>query len=823
MMLRHFIPLATALWLALPASAATEVLYKVGQPAPGGGIVHNVGVAYLNEGSLAHTVLYVAQPPSNQIVTRLIRHDTAEASSQILLSEGDPTPSGIGTIAPLTQLGPGGLFSSAASVIPITSANGLTATYAGINGSTLGSSADETLLILGGPEGPTQLLTESQSIGSPSAFVDSFRDVPSLNANGDLACLIKLRPTLLQTPPPNPIFEEPEENPIHALAIRRLGIDATPVLAARSGETFTTSTGTTATLGTLFQPTLDDSQSVLFGSGYVSPSSFTEYTILHLHQWTPEDGLTTVLSTDQPLPGGTNRTLKKIIDYYSTPNGMIIFKAYWRQGSDDGNGLYRWENDQIEEIFATGSTHPDLPNKVLIAIGRISNVNASGSVAFAAWFGDSLDSEYPFPVLLRTGLFGPTIIDGNLPSVGTYPIRTKDIFEIHIDSQNQVTWFAEVRKDFTDCDVIYQTVDGGVTEVFSTNDQIDSIYLSYYSSLNSAGQVSIYYRYENNLKETALYTPDLHLRPFANFWDDSSSFSSGKSPTPVHRVFLEGPGDPFPSYFSGPSANTVVRALQLGGPAQPMVFMANGGYLRTTQGLTIAPNGTLSGSWHIIGTVTSAGSIAPGSANTLIDGPADLSPGSLLWQTGGSLEIQGTLVRPAHLDISAPAPAPGWHTLITHTQPPTGPTALRSAPDGFVYQIDSSQPGLLRLEVREPVTPFEIWQVTHFGSNASPASAEAADPDDDGWSNLDEFLTGSHPLNSSSFFRLSITPQASGSLRLEWPAIANGLYQIQSSTSLDGSWTPLISLHSTVDGPLYHDVNPNPSPRFFRALRLAQP
>jgi hypothetical protein len=70
--------------------------------------------------------------------------------------------------------------------------------------------------------------------------------------------------------------------------------------------------------------------------------------------------------------------------------------------------------------------------------------------------------------------------------------------------------------------------------------------------------------------------------------------------------------------------------------------------------------------------------------------------------------------------------------------------------------------------VEVALTPFQNWQIQHFGSTTNPAAAADADPDGDGQNNMAEFLAGTDPTNSASAFRItSIAPEGQG-FRITW-------------------------------------------------------
>lgn len=94
----------------------------------------------------------------------------------------------------------------------------------------------------------------------------------------------------------------------------------------------------------------------------------------------------------------------------------------------------------------------------------------------------------------------------------------------------------------------------------------------------------------------------------------------------------------------------------------------------------------------------------------------------------------------------------------------------------------------LRLDSQGDGLP-NSWSTTHFGS-PTPSSANLSrpgdDPDGDGFTNLDEFLLGTNPVDASS--RLAI--DAFDGTTLTWTATPHALYTLESSTDL-ATWTPL--------------------------------
>jgi PKD repeat protein len=107
------------------------------------------------------------------------------------------------------------------------------------------------------------------------------------------------------------------------------------------------------------------------------------------------------------------------------------------------------------------------------------------------------------------------------------------------------------------------------------------------------------------------------------------------------------------------------------------------------------------------------------------------------------------------------------------------------------------------------LTTFENWQTLYFGSTNNPTGDAAADPDGDGFSNLQEFLAGTDPTNSLSSLRIvSIQPQSNG-LFITWLTGVGRTNALQATPSGVGSYsnnfTDLFVVTNTVSPTNYLD------------------
>lgn len=92
------------------------------------------------------------------------------------------------------------------------------------------------------------------------------------------------------------------------------------------------------------------------------------------------------------------------------------------------------------------------------------------------------------------------------------------------------------------------------------------------------------------------------------------------------------------------------------------------------------------------------------------------------------------------------------------------------------------------------------WEQEQLGSLASTAGA---DPDGDGITNADEFLSGTAPLSASSKFAFSSFTANTTAISVSFPTVAGRLYQMEWSSDLSsGSWN---AFGSVIEG----DGNPH--------------
>ncbi len=252
-----------------------------------------------------------------------------------------------------------------------------------------------------------------------------------------------------------------------------------------------------------------------------------------------------------------------------------------------------------------------------------------------------------------------------------------------------------------------------------------------------------------------------------------------------------------------------------------------------SQPVTVNAGATLSGSAALGGTVQVDGRHSPGVQS--ITGPLTYgSAARLVWEIGDSVTASTVTVSPGAL-IEVLANGPGsavdfrdsaWRnarqwTVLSATSisggfglgtvsadasgDPAGPFgsfSISSSPTSVVLQWT-------------PGTAFQIWQYDQFGSNwnSSSIAGPTADPDGDGWSNQDEWVIGSHPLNAASRFTTSLSTSG-----ITFTRTAGRAYRVETSTTLSSGWTLLANVAAGT-GPITVPPPVNPGPkRFYRVV-----
>jgi hypothetical protein len=120
------------------------------------------------------------------------------------------------------------------------------------------------------------------------------------------------------------------------------------------------------------------------------------------------------------------------------------------------------------------------------------------------------------------------------------------------------------------------------------------------------------------------------------------------------------------------------------------------------------------------------------------------------------------------------------------------------------------------------------WRLQYFGNGLTTNSQSCAncDPDGDRFTNLQEYVAGTNPLDSSSFFHISGIAHSGSDIVISFGTVTNRVYRVESTESLaGGGWqTVTNNLPGTGGTVQIHDVGGStPNERFYRLLVQLQP
>lgn len=185
--------------------------------------------------------------------------------------------------------------------------------------------------------------------------------------------------------------------------------------------------------------------------------------------------------------------------------------------------------------------------------------------------------------------------------------------------------------------------------------------------------------------------------------------------------------------------------------------------------------------------------------------------------------IDGTLdqlIVPGHPErsvlfyrISTPGP---------HRMPPLGSAV-----------IDSKATNLVARWIRSLETApslYDDWAKLRLPNSDVDGRGPDADPDGDGESNYEEFLTGQNPAAGENAWRIEATPEPDGRVRLHFPRTANRLFRVEWTTALsrDAAWITLdqpgneLFVASETREAVLWDLPTAATTRFYR-VRIFQP
>ncbi|MGB1261213.1 MAG: type VI secretion system tube protein Hcp [Akkermansiaceae bacterium] len=108
------------------------------------------------------------------------------------------------------------------------------------------------------------------------------------------------------------------------------------------------------------------------------------------------------------------------------------------------------------------------------------------------------------------------------------------------------------------------------------------------------------------------------------------------------------------------------------------------------------------------------------------------------------------------------------------------------------------------------------WE-TAYGLNPESAADATGDPDGDGFTNLQEYIAGTHPKQGNSFFRVSTTLTTSTpqpKVKLIWSGVAGRTYKVEASTNLTSGFSVIHTISPTATGELNYEPAAGAGPYF---------
>jgi hypothetical protein len=115
----------------------------------------------------------------------------------------------------------------------------------------------------------------------------------------------------------------------------------------------------------------------------------------------------------------------------------------------------------------------------------------------------------------------------------------------------------------------------------------------------------------------------------------------------------------------------------------------------------------------------------------------------------------------------------------------------------------------------------DAWEIQYFGSINDPRATPNADPDGDGFTNLQEYYAGTNPLDANSSLRIDSVNVATGAAAIHFNAIAGHTYSILYRGDLrNGSWIKLVDVPAQGSTGIVtvNDPTIGPAPRFYRLV-----
>ena len=104
------------------------------------------------------------------------------------------------------------------------------------------------------------------------------------------------------------------------------------------------------------------------------------------------------------------------------------------------------------------------------------------------------------------------------------------------------------------------------------------------------------------------------------------------------------------------------------------------------------------------------------------------------------------------------------------------------------------------------------WEFAHFNSLAARPQEDA---DDDGETNIAEYLQGTGPLSAPAPFRASVTQWSTNYVRVGWPGNPHRNFEVRGATNVTAPFTVITNLPGTFDSGEWFVPSTNAWQRFF--------
>ena len=265
---------------------------------------------------------------------------------------------------------------------------------------------------------------------------------------------------------------------------------------------------------------------------------------------------------------------------------------------------------------------------------------------------------------------------------------------------------------------------------------------------------------------------------------------------------------------SGSLAKTGTGAMTLSGSnAYTGATTINGDVLNLTGSLngsgavTVNSVGALAGTGRVSGatTVAGGGALSPGSGGAGVSGTLTfsnaltLNHGAVLTMdlsgTGSSDKIVAGTVSASgtttvNLNALAGFAGAGTYPLIGGSRVNAANFAVGTAPGGYGYVLSVSN-AMLLVTVQAPLTAQQLWRLANFGTTENSGNAaDSADPDGDGWTNAQEFASGTDPNDRASALKIDSMGKSGNDMVIGFPTVLGKTYRVERSANLlGGSWT----------------------------------